>query len=263
MADYKVAAFNGIKLAYKQWSTNGKPLVFLHGMLESALSWDIVAPFFLANFKVYAIDLRGHGLSSKPETGFRWNEDFSNDVTSFIIKEIAEETILVGHSLGSMVAAAVAANHPEFVSALILEDPPAFDQSEVFPFFEDRLKLRLLPYDKRVQALQTGNTTSEQTIQGANSLETVHPAVLHEFINGKAHYDSKLLFPNIECPTLLMVGDKNFGSVVAPYHIDLICSQIKNVTVSKWRNVGHGIHDLEPEKFSKAIIEFINLALTV
>ena len=54
----------GIRLAYRVWgSPDAEPLVLLHALAEGAADWDVVAPAFARQRRVYAPDLRGHGLS--------------------------------------------------------------------------------------------------------------------------------------------------------------------------------------------------------
>ncbi len=61
----KFAEANGLRLHYNEWSTQGTPLVFLHGITGSSNSWDAIAPSFVDDYRVMAFDLRGHGQSGK------------------------------------------------------------------------------------------------------------------------------------------------------------------------------------------------------
>ena len=44
--------------------------MFLHGVTDSSASWDAIAPSFVDDYQVMAVDLRGHGQSDKPATGY-------------------------------------------------------------------------------------------------------------------------------------------------------------------------------------------------
>ena len=77
-----------------------------------------------------AFDFRGHGLSSKPDSGYTWANHYGADIVAFVNEHVNEPAILIGHSLGAMVTVPVAVNAPDKVRAVVLEDPPAFaDQS--------------------------------------------------------------------------------------------------------------------------------------
>ena len=67
----------GIKLHYLEWGEAGKPdLLLVHGWTSFAASWTAVAEYFRDRYHIVAPDLRGHGESDKPQTGYRLR-DFS------------------------------------------------------------------------------------------------------------------------------------------------------------------------------------------
>ncbi len=115
---------NGQRLHYRRWSADGPPLIFLHGVTSSATSWDEIAPEFAADYGVMAFDLRGHGLSSKPAEGYSWADHYAADIVDFLRSHVNEPAVLVGHSLGAVVTAPVAAEVPDRVRCIVMEDPP-------------------------------------------------------------------------------------------------------------------------------------------
>ena len=74
------------------------------------------------DYDVIMPDARGHGKSSVPDDGYRY-EDLAHDVVGFIEALRLPPPILIGHSMGGMVAAVVASWHPELLRCLILADP--------------------------------------------------------------------------------------------------------------------------------------------
>jgi pimeloyl-ACP methyl ester carboxylesterase len=82
--------------------------VFLHGVTDSSASWDAIASSFVDDYRVMAVDLRGHGQSDKPATGYSWESDYAKDISAFITEQLDEPAIVVGHSLGAVVSAPVA-----------------------------------------------------------------------------------------------------------------------------------------------------------
>jgi pimeloyl-ACP methyl ester carboxylesterase len=80
----------------------GPPVVLLHGYTDNSRSWSLVSPY-LKSFRLFAIDQRGHGDSSKPECCYTL-ADMAYDVKLFLDALKIERASVVGHSLGRMVA---------------------------------------------------------------------------------------------------------------------------------------------------------------
>ena len=111
-------------LFVRRWG-HGPPVVLLHGLGASSRYWDTLAalqPPFLAT----APDLLGFGRSPKPADA---SYDIDGHVAS-IAPLITPGSVLVGHSTGALVAAAVAARHPDLIVALVLIGMPAYESEE-------------------------------------------------------------------------------------------------------------------------------------
>ena len=146
---------NDIDIHCQQWSENGQPILLIHGITSSCTTWGRIAPKLAQKYQVFALDLRGHGLSSKPARGYDWIKDYSKDVAEFIRLYISEPPILIGHSLGAAVTAAVAAQAEKQIRAIVLEDPPAFLDEQpgiVSERFATTLDMKALPFEEKVIA---------------------------------------------------------------------------------------------------------------
>jgi 3-oxoadipate enol-lactonase len=99
------------------------PLVLLHALGETGADWDGVVRVFAEHWRVYAVDLRGHGESPWP--GEYSLELMRDDVLALLDALDLDDVDLVGHSLGGFVAHLVAAHSPGRVRRLVLEDVPA------------------------------------------------------------------------------------------------------------------------------------------
>jgi non-heme chloroperoxidase len=85
-------------------NTNGKPIVFIHGFSQSALSWIRQFDSSLADdFRLVAMDLRGHGLSEKPREGYADSRLWADDVYALIKALDLDHPILCGWSYGPLV----------------------------------------------------------------------------------------------------------------------------------------------------------------
>lgn len=110
---------NGVTLAYSEMGdTDGEPLLLIHGYTDNSRSWSLVAPH-LASRHIYAIDLRGHGKSSAPQCCYGYS-DLANDAYLFLDAMKIDKADVVGHSLGSITAQVLAAQHPEKVDKIVL-----------------------------------------------------------------------------------------------------------------------------------------------
>ena len=135
-----------VALNYVCSSESGPPLVLLHGITNR---WEVflnLMPYLTQRWRVFALDLRGHGKSAHLEGGYV-GEQIASDVVRFLEEKVGEPCVLYGHSLGGMVTTYIAAHRPELVRAIGLGDSPFFfsDVTEsVYPEMFARLHQLLL-----------------------------------------------------------------------------------------------------------------------
>jgi len=114
---------NGIRIHYWHAANPGKPvMVFAHGSSDDALCWTNFAKELTANYDIYMVDARGHGLSDPPKSGDPADVQVE-DLAAFIRELKLVKPILMGHSMGSSAVAWFAAKYPDVPKAVILEDP--------------------------------------------------------------------------------------------------------------------------------------------
>jgi pimeloyl-ACP methyl ester carboxylesterase len=102
---------NGIRVHYLHWNLTGEgqPVILLHGLASNARIWELVAPYLAqADMPVLAPDLRGHGLTDKPEGDYSL-EAFIQDIAACVDTWNLERPLIVGHSWGAMLALGYAA----------------------------------------------------------------------------------------------------------------------------------------------------------
>jgi pimeloyl-ACP methyl ester carboxylesterase len=113
----------GLNLCLCTWGTQqGSPILLLHGILEQGAAWNQVAIRLAEKgYRAIAPDLRGHGKSDHISPGSSYNLlDFLGDI-DVIAAQLNNQTVtLVGHSLGSVIAAMFASIRPQKVKELIL-----------------------------------------------------------------------------------------------------------------------------------------------
>jgi pimeloyl-ACP methyl ester carboxylesterase len=115
-----VALPTGVELAYvDSGGPADRTLVLLHGISDSSWSWSRMLPHLPAGVRSVAVDLRGHGASAKPGHGYAVPE-LATDVVALMDHLHIGTASVVGHSWGTLVARALAEEHPDRVERLVL-----------------------------------------------------------------------------------------------------------------------------------------------
>jgi|SRR5215212_7454074 len=108
------------------------PALLLPGITSPAIAWGFMAARVTGVVRPYVMDLRGRGLSDCPRRGYAL-ADYAGDVRRVVDELSLERPVLVGHSLGARIAAAVAVEDPELARALVLIEPPLSGPGRPYP----------------------------------------------------------------------------------------------------------------------------------
>jgi esterase len=103
----------------------GVPVVFLHGVSGSMRTYAWLTGAITEGRRIVRLDLRGHGRSEHAPGTYDVDR-YGEDVVDVLRETVGRPAVLVGHSLGGVVAWWVAQRHPELVVAAFLEDPPLY-----------------------------------------------------------------------------------------------------------------------------------------
>ncbi|MFI6051981.1 alpha/beta fold hydrolase [Streptomyces violascens] len=123
--DVRTVTTGGVRLAYRvRGAESAPPVVLVHGRGGDSRDWDRIAERLAATRRVYAVDLRGHGLSDWP--GGYCFEAFRDDLHGFITELGLVGTDVVGHSMGGAAAVLLAEDEPDLIGRLVLEETPPF-----------------------------------------------------------------------------------------------------------------------------------------
>lgn len=106
-------------------------ILLLHGMGNSAASWDEVVKNLTSNIRVISVDLLGFGQSPSPHwTKYNIKIQARSAITTLLRAKIRQPLIIVGHSMGALVAVEMAKRYPRIVKSLILCSPPFYNTVE-------------------------------------------------------------------------------------------------------------------------------------
>ncbi|MCS6849027.1 MAG: alpha/beta hydrolase [Anaerolineae bacterium] len=222
MSDFVLA--NGLRLHYYRHKADQPTLLLLHGITDNGLCWTPVIEALGDDFDIIAPDARGHGLSDAPAHGYA-AADHAADVAEFIRALGLNRPVVVGHSMGGMVATLVAAYHPDLVRAAIFEDPAWFDAAQQPPEFRrqraaewraDLLANHQLSQDALIAKGRANNPSwSDAELQPWSvAKQQVRPQVL-EYIEHEAA-DWRAAVRALRVPALLITGDVSRGVIISP-----------------------------------------------
>jgi pimeloyl-ACP methyl ester carboxylesterase len=109
---------------YADYGGDGPPMVLLHGIGGSHINWMLVAPKLAERFHVYALDLIGFGFTPIAHRDAKFATQASY-VDRFITDVAGGPAVVMGHSMGGVIAMMLAASYPSVVSRLVPIDPAA------------------------------------------------------------------------------------------------------------------------------------------
>jgi len=199
----------GITLNVVERPGSGTPVICLHGVWDW---WRYWTPLIEAGDGSFAgrpllmLDLRGHGDSSKPESGYTW-ADYAGDVVALIQQEGYERVTLVGHSLGALTALLTAAELPQCVESLVLEDPPLPMRKGPNENFRGVYEMRQQSIEQIIDDFSVWRpwTTREQADSSAICLKETADGVFQAMFSGTSDgIDVPKPGVTIDAPTLVI-----------------------------------------------------------
>ena len=125
---------DGSLLNYAEGPDNGPVMLLTHGQLTDWRSWNRVLPELSQRYHIFAMDCYGHGRSAHDSVKYS-AKALAADLHQFLTQVVGDSAIVIGHSSGGLIAARLAADAPDHVRGVVLEDPPFF--SSVLPRAEN------------------------------------------------------------------------------------------------------------------------------
>ncbi len=269
-----------IDLYHIQAGTSGPTLILLHGMTGYRNNFYKVIEPLARIGQVYALDLRGHGLSPRAEQYSV--PDFARDVIHFINKLPANQTIIIGHSLGGLVTAYIASHSDLELAGIILEDPPLFvgqmpalKDTTWYQFFvkiyarlQEHHQNHRTPEDLYTVLVNEAGLDEEQNHihlrLNAEQYHLLDPETVQAPIKGFLFngFDPKTDLPNIQCAVHLLAGNEDNGSALSRADVDTIVRLIPNCTHVIFEGAGHNIKAMLTVQYLDEVIGFVNRVVT-
>jgi N-formylmaleamate deformylase len=255
---------NGITLHYYR-TGSGKlpPMVLIHGYTDNGLCWTDLALALEKKYDIIMIDLRGHGLSDAPKTGYDINDNVA-DVVGLIKALKLEHPVIIGHSLGGSITAIMAAQYPDIPQKAVLIDPPGL----VNPLFEpgdamnrarnwftsDMSYLKKLSKEQLIREAAKRHPAISEAARArwADSKMQMKPQIIDSVLTIPP---LKSYLPKITVPTLILKADAN--DVVKKTEIDAV-SVNPNIKIVHIKGAGHLVHLEKPEESYAVLNDFLN-----
>lgn len=252
---------NGLKMAYVEaGDPRGEPLLLLHGYTDSSRSWSLVAPY-LAKYRLLMPDQRGHGSTDAPECCYSLSQ-LAFDAKLFLDALGTENTAVVGHSLGSMVAITMAAEYPGRVRSITLIGSTALVPVQRGSWlYDDALALKG-PLDPRSQFGQDWHPANQPTQVDPAFAEAVNDEILripvhvwHSVMRELASIPVGRHAADVKARVLVLSGGKD-PLFTAEHHRSLLAA-FPTAEAHVFPELGHNPNWERPAEIAAAIDAFL------
>ena len=249
----------GGRIHYARGGQGEPPVLLAHGATEDGQCFPRVAAALAARHVVVMPDARGHGESTPPPAD--WDYAMQGDDLAAVIAALGlERPVVVGHSMGCGAALHLAAQHPDLVRALVLEDPGPWWRPVT-----DTAALRAYAEQSRVRNLARRTQTQEEAERdlrarypawpdadvttAATAKRRVHPDAFAVYaLEYWAGLDWASLLARVTCPVLLIHTDPESGGVLSAADAATFQQQVPQARIAYIPGSSHSIRrDRFPE----------------
>jgi len=274
-SDDRFVAVDGFNMRYQvKGDPGGMPLILLHGFASSIVTWYRNMDDLARGQRVYAIDLKGWGLTDKPTEGDYSMVAQAHHVRSFMRAMQIERAAIVGHSMGGAIAVHMAVEYPAATSGIVLIDPAG---ARGFPYLWIVSRLMDVPPVRRWASLIAQYTITNESLLSFgmprayynpdNLTHEMKRALLqpyrthgfidalinltrdtrHSRLNGRA--------AQVNCPALIIWGEND--AVVPPADGQYFLNEIPDSKLIVLPKAGHLPHEERAADVNRLIREFV------
>lgn len=267
-------AVRGLQIHVRHWAGAGRPFVLVHGLASNCMTWEGAARLLAAaGHQVVTVDQRGHGLSSKPDTGYGF-DDVTADLQELIAALDLTSPVIAGQSWGGNVVLDFAARHPEVIAAIALVDGGYIDLQSMpgatWEVVEAMLRPPALTGTPRVdmEARMRGYHADwlEEGIQHSlANFETLPDGTIRPWLTLDRHlqilralWDQRVadIYPKVQAATLIMAADSGPSEWQDRKRDEVaVAERLLPVSRVAWfENTDHDIHVQRPQETANLLL---------
>ncbi|MFN3389694.1 MAG: alpha/beta fold hydrolase [Allosphingosinicella sp.] len=253
---------NGIEMAWVELGDpQGEPVLLLHGYTDSSRVWTVLAPW-LDKYRLLIPDQRGHGASSAPECCYAI-ADFTHDAALFLDALGIERAAVVGHSMGSMIAQRLAAEHPERVTRIVLAGSTALAPVKRGDWLWEKMAALKEPISSNTEFLEEWSYAATPTpvdpvfVRRMDAeVARVPMQVWRGVIRDLADVPVGRFAAEVKAPVLILSGGKDV-LFPAEHHASLVAAY-PSAEARVFQALGHNLVVEQPHELAPVIDRFLS-----
>jgi len=255
-------------VSHLAWGTQGPPVLLLHGIGGGRRGWPTTGPMLAAaGLRVFALDLPGYGESPACEP---FDLPGMADAVARFVDGLGEPAVVVGHSMGGMVAQQLVAQRPDAVRALVLASTsPAFGPSDG-DWQRGFVASRTAPLDRGagmaglaaelVPAMVAPAADAERVAAAQALMAQVPEATYRAALAALVRFDCRAALPRIAVPTLVLTGEADRSA--SPEVARRMAARIPGAACEILPGTGHLPMLERPDLFDAALLRFLKGVLS-
>jgi pimeloyl-ACP methyl ester carboxylesterase len=254
-----------LTLSYIDRGHGERCILLVHGWTCDIQDWRFQEDVFASRARLVAVDLRGHGKSTCPTSGYR-PFDFAADIAALLDHLELSHVVAVGHSLGALIISALAIDRPDLVDACVVVDPPYGAIEPRVGFLAgilDGLRRDSSGLDALLEAFtaMAGPNASEDIKELHRSrVLAMEPFVVAETLAG-VHWgpdqfgqrpETEAYLAKRTCPVLAVYADP------ARARWEESIATHPQSRVLTFEGAGHWLHQVEPDRFNAEVLAWLD-----
>ena len=236
---------DALKLHYETEGA-GPPVLFMHGYTSTIALWQDQVPVFSPHYRLICMDLRGHGESEGTGMDGYHLAALAGDALAVLDREGVERSVIVGHSMGGMVAQELLARHGHRVGAAVFSSTTCKAPAREYfqPIVEWAVRLGDIPAEERAADPLTRSCrpVSEATARGCGEMH----------MNMENFADS---LKGSTTPCLVIRGSEESGTILSGS--SMLLDVLPNAEEAVIEGAGHVPQITHPAAYNEALAAFL------
>jgi pimeloyl-ACP methyl ester carboxylesterase len=256
---------DGVSIFYQEVG-GGRPVVLVHGWACNHTFWERQVTDIAKSYRTISIDLRGHGMSDKPISGYaigRHCQDIKNVMEALTL----ENATLVGWSTGGRISIQYAATVGDHISHLgLVSCAPRFVSNDKFPYGLPLERVKEFIEKERADRPASRWEFMEALLYKRPSIQKIAWMWMNsmqcptyagvQLLEALIEYDTVDVLSNIKVPTRIFQG--RYDTFCSAPGAEWMAKRIEGAEIVMFEALGHAPHLEDPEAFNTSLMEFLD-----